>query len=67
MVYTGAEEYPNIRIGFVHIDDVVEAHLLAMEVPEMQGRYICSSDVAHFADIVDMLKCKYPNLELPNR
>lgn len=62
-----AQEYPNKRIGFVHIDDVVTAHVLAMEVPEAHGRYICSSDVAHFGDIMSMLKTKYPKLQTPTR
>ena len=59
-----AHEYPNRRIGFVHIDDVVKAHVLAMEVPEAHGRYICSSDVAHFRDILSMLQTKYPKLQI---
>jgi nucleoside-diphosphate-sugar epimerase len=59
-----ADEYPNRRIGFVHIDDVVKAHLLAMEEPGAHGRYICSSDVAHFRDIMSMLRTKYPKLQI---
>ncbi|KAG0554494.1 hypothetical protein KC19_12G095500 [Ceratodon purpureus] len=60
-------EYPNSRLGFVHIDDVVTAHLLAMEVPEANGRYICSSDVLHFSDIVDILRLKCPKLTVASR
>jgi nucleoside-diphosphate-sugar epimerase len=52
--------YPNSRMGFVHIDDVVEAHILAMEAPSASGRIICSADVAHWKEIVEMLKNKYP-------
>ena len=63
----GGEEYPNLRLGFVHIDDVVTAHLLAMEVPEAHGRYICSNEVAHFCDILEMLRHKYPNLQTASR
>lgn len=59
-----APEYPNIRIGFVHIDDVVKAQVLAMEVPTAHGQYICSSDVAHFGDIMSMLQTKYPKLQI---
>ena len=59
--------YPNLRLGFVHIDDVVTAHLLAMEVPEAHGRYICSNEVAHFRDILEMLRRKYPNLKTASR
>lgn len=52
--------YPNCTIGFVHIDDVVAAHILAMESPSASGRLICSADVAHWKEIVEMLKNKYP-------
>ncbi|KAB5544761.1 hypothetical protein DKX38_012873 [Salix brachista] len=41
-------EYPNMTIGFVHIDDVVAAHILAMENKKASGRLVCSSSVAHW-------------------
>ena len=53
-------EYPNQVIGFVHIDDVVTAHILAMEEEKASGRLICSSSVHHWSDIMKMLKEKYP-------
>ncbi|KNA10778.1 hypothetical protein SOVF_141130 [Spinacia oleracea] len=53
-------EYPKQVIGFVHIDDVVAAHILAMEERKASGRLICSSSVANWSDIVKMLKDKYP-------
>ncbi|GLJ38956.1 hypothetical protein SUGI_0794260 [Cryptomeria japonica] len=52
--------YPNFRFGFVDIDDVIAAHILAMEVPSASGRIICSGDVAHWEEIGKMLKEKYP-------
>ncbi|OVA04996.1 NAD-dependent epimerase/dehydratase [Macleaya cordata] len=54
-------EYPNFTVGFVHIDDVVAAHILAMEESKASGRLICSSSVAHFSEIIEMLKSKYPS------
>ncbi|KAJ0257832.1 NAD(P)-binding Rossmann-fold superfamily protein [Hirschfeldia incana] len=53
-------EYPNFRGGFVHIDDVAAAQILAMEEPKASGRIICSSSVAHWSEIIEMLKPKYP-------
>lgn len=53
-------EYPKQVIGFVHIDDVVAAHVLAMEEKKASGRLVCSSSVAHWSDILEMLKEKYP-------
>ncbi|KAM7484561.1 hypothetical protein LguiA_000570 [Lonicera macranthoides] len=54
-------EYPNTRVGFVHIDDVVGAHILAMEEPKASGRLICSNSVAHWSEIIQMLKAKFPS------
>ncbi|XP_061360659.1 tetraketide alpha-pyrone reductase 2-like [Gastrolobium bilobum] len=53
-------EYPNLTVGFVHINDVTAAHLLAMEEPKVSGRLICSSTVAHWSQIIEMLRAKYP-------
>ncbi|PKA63513.1 Tetraketide alpha-pyrone reductase 2 [Apostasia shenzhenica] len=59
--------YPNTTIGFVHIDDVVFTHMLAMEDNRASGRLICSSSVAHWSEIVDMLRTKYPSFPIPNK
>nr|UBX89878.1 tetraketide alpha-pyrone reductase [Gerbera hybrid cultivar] len=65
---TGAvEEYPNKTIGFVHIDDVVAAHILAMEEKAASGRLICSNTVAHLSEIIQMLKSKYPSYNYVNK
>jgi len=54
-------EYPNCTLGFVHVDDVEAAHILAMENPKASGRIICSSTVAHWSQIIDTLRSKYPS------
>ena len=59
-------EYPNTTVGFVHINDVVAAHLLAMEDPKASGRLICSSTVAHWSQIIEMLRAKYPSYPYEN-
>ncbi|KAH9626822.1 hypothetical protein KSS87_002467 [Heliosperma pusillum] len=53
-------EYPKTTIGFVHIDDVIAAHILAMEEKKASGRLICSGSVSEWSDIIKMLKAKYP-------
>ncbi|KAK4260854.1 hypothetical protein QN277_003918 [Acacia crassicarpa] len=61
-------EYPNMTIGFVHIDDVVAAHLLAMAEPRASGcRLICSGSVAHCSQIIEMLRAKYPSYPYENK
>nr|GMD63944.1 tetraketide alpha-pyrone reductase 2 [Ipomoea batatas] len=54
-------EYPNKRVGFVHIEDAVRAHILAMEAQNASGRLICSTTVAHFSQIIHMLRAIYPS------
>ncbi|RXH79313.1 hypothetical protein DVH24_040460 [Malus domestica] len=60
-------EYPNTTVGFVHIDDVVAAHILAMEESKASGRLICSSSVAHWSEIIKMLRAKYPSYPYENK
>ncbi|KAL3677880.1 hypothetical protein R1sor_020836 [Riccia sorocarpa] len=67
MVQGKAEGYPNQIIGFVHIDDVVDAHILVYEKPEANGRYICSSLTAHWREIMSFIAQKWPHLSVPTR
>ncbi|GMY18352.1 tetraketide alpha-pyrone reductase 2 isoform X2 [Fagus crenata] len=59
--------YPNLMIGFVHIDDVIAAHILAMEEKKATGRLICSSSVAHWSQIIEILRAKYPSYPFENK
>ncbi|KNA11909.1 hypothetical protein SOVF_130810 [Spinacia oleracea] len=63
----GSETYPNATLGWVHVKDVAEAHIRALEIPTANGRYILSETVAHFSDIVKILHELYPNAKLPNK
>ncbi|BFG17039.1 hypothetical protein CerSpe_033140 [Prunus speciosa] len=54
-------EYPNTTQGFVHIDDVVAAHILVMEESKASGRLTRSSSAAHWSQIIEMLRAKYPS------
>lgn len=40
---------------------MVGAHLLAMEEPKASGRLVCSSTVAHWSQIIEMLQSQYPS------
>ncbi|KAL3654405.1 Tetraketide alpha-pyrone reductase 2 [Castilleja foliolosa] len=60
-------EYSNTTVGFVHIDDVVNAHILAMEEAKASGRLICSGSVAHWSEIIEMLRAKYPSYPYENK
>ncbi|KAI3449980.1 hypothetical protein Pfo_006645 [Paulownia fortunei] len=63
----GAEAYPNTAYGWVHVKDVVEAHILAYEKPEANGRYYVVERCAHPLDLVKILRELYPNLKLPEK
>ncbi|KAL6589873.1 hypothetical protein ACP70R_050187 [Stipagrostis hirtigluma subsp. patula] len=58
-------KYPNTTIGFVHVEDVVLCHVLAMEDARASGRLICSCDVAHWSQILDSLRERYPQYPIP--
>ena len=60
-------EIPNVTVGFVHIDDVVAAHIIAMEDSRASGRLVCSSSVAQWSQIVEMLRPKYPSYPFENK
>ncbi|KAJ4794302.1 Dihydroflavonol-4-reductase [Rhynchospora pubera] len=59
--------YPNLTIGFVHVDNVVQCHIIAMEDKRASGRLICSGSVKHWSEIVNMLKSKYPSYSITDR
>ncbi|KAG6759640.1 hypothetical protein POTOM_036124 [Populus tomentosa] len=60
-------EYPNMTVGFTHIDDVVAGSILAMENSEASGRLLCSGQVAHWSQIIEMLRAKYPSYPYENK
>ncbi|GAB4835238.1 hypothetical protein Ancab_000147 [Ancistrocladus abbreviatus] len=61
----GAKTYANATVGWIHVRDVVYAHIQALEIPSASGRYCLSERVAHSSDIVELLRQLYPTLQLP--
>ncbi|TXG51859.1 hypothetical protein EZV62_021028 [Acer yangbiense] len=49
----------------VDVRDVAEALLLAYEMPEAEGRYICTAHSIRARDLVDKLKSIYPDYDYP--
>lgn len=56
----GAATYPNFVLGWVDVEDVAKAHILAYESASASGRYLCVGRVAHYSEIVELLKNLYP-------
>ncbi|KAL8129349.1 hypothetical protein V2J09_018504 [Rumex salicifolius] len=63
----GATTYPNAALGWVHVKDVVEAHILALETQCANGRYCLVESVAHYKEVVRILRELYPQLPLPDK
>lgn len=63
--------YPGImdlNWGFVDVRDTARAHILAMEIPEAAGRYICSAGLMHMRQLVELLRLSgYGDYPLPVR
>lgn len=55
------------RMGYVHIDDVAQSHILVYEDASAHGRYICSSDVLDNHELASLLSARYPSLPIPTR
>ncbi|XP_051120614.1 phenylacetaldehyde reductase-like [Andrographis paniculata] len=63
----GAETFPNNTFGWVNVKDVAQAHILAYENPSANGRYCLVESVAHYYEIVKILRELYPNFKLPEK
>ncbi|KAK2993819.1 hypothetical protein RJ640_027697 [Escallonia rubra] len=63
----GAETYPNGSVGWVNVKSVANAHIQAFEIPSASGRYCMVEEVAHYADIVEILGKLYPSHKLPEK
>ncbi|KAL2239941.1 cinnamoyl-CoA reductase 1-like isoform X2 [Sesamum indicum] len=63
----GGETYPNSTFGWINVKDVANAHILAFENPSANGRYCLVEKVAHFSEVVKILRELYPSLKLPEK
>lgn len=63
----GAETYPNATLGWVNVKDVALAHILAFENHSANGRYLMVEAVAHYSELVKILREHYPTMKLPEK
>nr|QVG73959.1 cinnamoyl CoA reductase [Asarum sieboldii] len=63
----GSPTFANATFSWVHVRDVAMAHILAFEVSSASGRYCLAEKVAHYSEIVKILRELYPNLPLPEK
>ncbi|GAB2302509.1 Tetraketide alpha-pyrone reductase 1 [Dionaea muscipula] len=55
------------RMGYVHIDDVAQCHILVYEHKDAHGRYLCSSTVIDVDQLTSLLAARYPYYPIPTR
>jgi dihydroflavonol-4-reductase len=58
---------PNINLALVDVEDVAVAHVRALERPEARGRYMLVRDTHWFAEIVEVIRRRFPDLKVPRR
>lgn len=66
-IFNGA--YPAIMDftwGMVDVRDVARAHVLAIQVQQAKGRYLCANQPISMHDLVEMLKKHYSEFKLPS-
>ncbi|XP_019057804.1 PREDICTED: cinnamoyl-CoA reductase 1-like [Tarenaya hassleriana] len=63
----GSKAFPNSSYGWVNVKDVANAHVMSFENPSASGRYCLVESVAHYSEIVSILRQLYPNLHLPRK
>ncbi|CAN6568295.1 unnamed protein product [Malus baccata var. baccata] len=52
------------KVPIVHIEDVCEAHILCMEKPSINGRFLCVSAYLSSAEIASHWEKNYPGLRI---
>ncbi|KAJ3669246.1 hypothetical protein LUZ60_011196 [Juncus effusus] len=63
----GATTFGNVTLGWINVKDVAMAHILAYEIPSANGRYCLVEKVAHYSEIVEIIRELYPSLSLPEK
>jgi dihydroflavonol-4-reductase len=61
--------YPGVLAlawGFVDVRDVARAHVLALETPSAQGRYLCAGDALTMRETISSLRQALPQAKLPS-
>ncbi|MEN0067854.1 MAG: aldehyde reductase [Myxococcota bacterium] len=64
---TFASGVPDIRIGFVDVRDVAEAHLRAAFLPNASGRNIISGHNSGFVELAGLVKREFPAIRVSDR
>jgi len=67
LINGSSSTYPNFSFGWVNVKDVALAHILAYEVPSAHGRYCMVERVAHYSEVVNIIRKMYPTIPLADK
>lgn len=67
MVDAGSQTFPNTSFAWINVKDVANAHIQAYEIVSASGRYCMVERVAHFSEVVKILRDLYPTLKIPDK
>jgi len=67
LITGSSSTYPNFSFGWVNVKDVALAHILAYEVPSAYGRYCMVERVAHYSEVVNIIRKMYPTIPLADK
>uniref|UniRef100_A0A804KAE2 NAD-dependent epimerase/dehydratase domain-containing protein n=1 Tax=Musa acuminata subsp. malaccensis TaxID=214687 RepID=A0A804KAE2_MUSAM len=63
----GSSTFPNATYGWVNVQDVAMAHVLAFELPSASGRYCLVERVVHYSELLKIIHELYPSFQLPDK
>ncbi|KAF3327140.1 cinnamyl alcohol dehydrogenase [Carex littledalei] len=63
----GSTTFPNFCLPWIHVKDVAMAHILALEIHSAHGRYCLVDRVAHFSEVVQIIRKLYPSIPVPEK
>ncbi|WP_428926666.1 NAD-dependent epimerase/dehydratase family protein [Marinibacterium sp. SX1] len=59
---------PDLSLPFVDVQDVARMHVLAIDMPQTEGkRYLSSENLMSFLELAALLRQDYPDRRIPNR
>lgn len=65
---TGMKELPQSGLfAYLHVEDLAQIHISALEITKASGRYICYERVVSEFELVELIRKLYPERSVPSR
>jgi cinnamoyl-CoA reductase len=64
----GMKELPQSGLfAYLHVEDLAQIHISALEITKASGRYICYERVVSEFELVELIRKLYPEQSVPSR